>query len=117
MAGAWRLIFFIVMMVLEGGGGVFALTMEEKMKADNYITCPGGTCVETPYGAQFAGKLFYGAPASGGNLGAMNGSIPPEIGDLVKLTFLYEFGSIHARGRCCRSMYDLLTLCHPFFRL
>ena len=95
-------------------GGVFAMTMEEKMMQDNYITCPtGGTCVETPFGAQFAGRINYTPrPAPG-----MDGSIPPEIGGMVKLTRLYECGSIHARGRCCPSMYALLTLIHPFFRL
>ena len=85
-----RLLIFIAVLALALDG-VFAETMEQRMVRDGYISCTStGDCAGTPFGAQYDAAMLNYAPQPAPGL---NGSIPPAIGDMVKLTKLYECGS------------------------
>ena len=86
-----RLLIFIAVLAFALDG-VFAETMEQKMVTDGYISCTStGDCAGTPFGAEYdAARLKYSRIMASQ---VLNGSIPPAIGDMVKLTNLYECGS------------------------
>ena len=89
LAHRLRRLFIFIVILAPALDGVFALTMEQKMVGSGFISCTSpGDCAGTPFGAQDERLYYAPGPAPG-----LNGSIPPAIGDMVKLTNLYECGS------------------------